>query len=401
MPIIVERNPASAELFSSATGSGTQRVEGLEDLRRYLADNASEYAVILGPGVDLEAAAALAETMRTTRPTMSVILIRRRVDTGVLAEALRSGMREVIEERDLSGLGQAVRRAAELWSALNNGATTPDGAAGTGQLFTVFSPKGGVGKTTLAVNLAVAMADQDHTVCLVDLDLAFGDIAITLQVYPSRTIADAVHIHDLDSDTLLSLLTPVQDHLSALVAPVQPDAKDAISAALVSKVLKLLKSQFDCVVVDTSPAFDEHVLQAFDESDVILLVTTLDVPTLKNLKLAAETLNLLNFPVERQRLVLNRSDDKVGLTADKVESTLNMKILRAIPGSPDVAHSTNAGNPIVRSHPRHEVSQTIRELARELLAPANAPGEVETPHADGRGRRAATTRRSLLRRNGR
>ncbi len=401
MPVIVERNPATADVFSSATGSGTQRVEGLEDLRRYLADNASEYAVILGPGVDLEAAAALAETMRTTRPATSVILVRRRVDTSVLAEALRSGMREVVEERDLSGLGQAVRRAADLWSALNNGAHTAGDGPGRGQLCTVFSPKGGVGKTTLAVNLAVAMADQGRNVCVVDLDLAFGDIAITLQVYPSRTIADAVHVHDLDSDTLMSLLTPVQDNLSALVAPVQPDAKDAVSAALISKILKMLKAQFDFVVVDTSPAFDEHVLQAFDESDVILLVTTLDVPTLKNVKLAAETLSLLNYPTERQHLVLNRADDKVGLTADKVESTLNMKILRAIPGSSEVAHSTNLGNPIVRSHPRHEVSQTIIELARELVTPIDTPGEAEGPQTEGRRRRANTARRSLLRRNGR
>ena len=396
MPTIVERNPANAELLTSATGSGTHVVVSLEDLKSHLAEDPNEYAIILGPGVDLEAAAAFAATLRVMRSATSVILIRRRVDTSVLAEALRSGMREVIEERDLTGLKDAVKRAAELWSALNetNGHIEPVAA---GKLFTVFSPKGGVGKTTLAINLAVAMANEGRQVCLVDLDLAFGDVAITLQMFPSRTIADATHLQDLDVETLQTLLTPHSENLFALVAPVQPDAKDTIPAALVGKMLRLLKSKFDCVVVDTAPAFDEHVLQAIDESDLLLLVTTLDVPTLKNVKMVTETLELLNFPASKRRLLLNRADDKVGLTADKVESTLNMKILKAIPGSPDVPSSTNAGEPILRSSPRHPVSQAVTALARELIRePESTADEAETKrHA------AVPARRGLLRRSGR
>lgn len=394
MPTIVERNPANADLFASATGSATNVVPSLEDLKQHLAENASEYAVVLGPAVDLEAAAAIAATLRVTRPAISVILIRRRVDTSVLAEALRSGMREVIEERDLPGLSQAVRRAADLWTALN-GTAISEQSTGNGQLFTVFSPKGGVGKTTLAVNLAIAMASGGRRVCLVDLDLSFGDVAITLQVYPSRTIADAVHLHDLDADTLETLLTPQEGNLSALVAPVQPDAKDTIPAALVGRVLRLLKTRFDCIVVDTAPAFDEHVLQALDESDMIVLVTTLDVPTLKNVKMATETLDLLNFGADKRRLVLNRADDRVGLTPDKVETTLDMAILRSIPSSPDVATSTNAGEPIVRKLPRHPVSQAISALALDLAGdPASSVrgvGPVNTQVT-------APSRRGLLRR---
>lgn len=396
MPTIVERNPANADLLASVTGPGTRVVSGLEDLRRQLADDAGEYAVVLGPTVDLEAAAAFTTTLRVTRPATSVILIRRRVDTAVLAEALRSGMREVIEERDLSGLGEAVRRAADLSAALN-GTTVDTQNAGTGKLFTVFSPKGGVGKTTLAINIALALANERREVCLVDLDLAFGDVAITLQMFPSRTIADAAHLQDLDVETLQTLLTPHSENLYALVAPVQPDAKDTIPAALVGRMLRLLKTRFDFVVVDTAPAFDEHVLQAFDESDVILLVTTLDVPTLKNVKMATETLDLLNFPASKRRLVLNRADDKVGLTADKVENTLNMPIQRSIPSSTDVPTSTNAGDPIVRSSPRHVVSQAITALARDLVADQESSGE----ESDGKRHPALPARRGLLRRSGR
>jgi pilus assembly protein CpaE len=396
VPTIVERNPADAAVFASATGSGSDVVATLEELKQHLTATPSEYAVVLGPAVDLEAAAAFADTLRLTRPGTSVILVRRRVDTSVLAEALRSGMREVIEERDLPGLAEAVRRAADLWAALN-GSPVADSLASTGKLFTVFSPKGGVGKTTLAVNLAVALANEDRRVCLVDLDLAFGDVAITLQMYPSRTIADAAQLRDLDVDTLQSLLTPLRNNMFALVAPVQPDAKEAIPAPVVGNILRMLKGAFDFVVVDTAPAFDEHVLQAFDESDTILLVTTLDVPTLKNVKMATETLDLLNFGPTQQRLILNRADEKVGLTADKVASTLNMKILAAIPTSPQVPACTNAGEPIMLSAPRHSVSLAISALAEEL---AGAPAPEAREQNETKRHVAGSGRRRLLRRTG-
>jgi pilus assembly protein CpaE len=398
MPLIVESNGSNADLFSSVTGSQTRVVINLEELKGTLSQSLDEYAVVLGPTVDLEAAAALADMLRVTRPAISVVLIRRRVDTSVLAEALRSGMREVVEERDLTGLGLAVTRAQQVWQALQgNTANTLD--EDRGKLLTVFSPKGGVGKTTLAVNLAVALAAKGSSrVCLVDLDLAFGDVAITLQLLPARTIADVVHLQSgLDFAALEPLLTPYREVLWALVAPVQPDAKDTIPASVVTRTLSLLKSNFDFVVVDTSPSFDEYVLAAFDETDEMLLVTTLDVPTLKNVKVAVETLDLLNFPKPKRHLVLNRADDKVGLSPEKVESTLGMTIAASIPTSSQVAHATNSGEPITSAQPKHVVSQAITTLARSL---STAEPEAGPTHAAA-PRRAAAPKRSLLRRNGR
>ena len=260
-----------------------------------------------------------------------------------------------------------------------------------------------MGKTTIAANLAVVLASRDVRVCLVDLDLGFGDVAITLQLFPARTIADAVTLEeDLDFGVLEPLLTPHRRGFSTLVAPVQPDAKDSIPATLISRILALLKANFDYVVVDTSPAFDEHVLQAFDETDELLLVTTLDVPTLKNVKIAAETLDLLNFPKPRRHLVLNRADDKVGLSPDKVETTLDMKIAQAIPTSPEVANATNAGEPIAASHPKHQVTQAMNRLADVVIGAAGAhrTGEaVATVDSSAKNRSAG--KRGLLRRQGR
>jgi len=391
MPIIVENSQTNADVFLSVTGAGSRVVANLDELKRSLSDSPDEYAIVLGPTVDLEAGAALADVLRVTRPTVSVILIRRRVDTSVLAEALRSGMREVVDERDLTGLGAAVGRAEQVWRALT-GASEAPAAGARGRMLTVFSPKGGVGKTTIAVNLAVALArDGSRRVCLVDLDLAFGDVAITLQLFPARTIADAVHLQSgLDFAVLEPLLTDYREVLSTLVAPVQPDAKDSIPAPLVGRILGLLKQNFDFVVVDTSPAFDEFVLQAFDETDEMLLVTTLDVPTLKNVKVAVETLDLLNFPKPKRHLVLNRADDKVGLTAEQVESTLGMRIAVSIPTSTQVAHATNSGEPISGAQPKHAVSQSITRFAGTLAGSSVAAG--------GGDDASTAPRRSLLRR---
>ncbi|MGH3471610.1 MAG: AAA family ATPase [Nocardioidaceae bacterium] len=401
MTVIVESDAASAEALHAAIGAGAALVPGIEHLRAHFEHHPGEYAVVLGPTVDIRAAVALADTLRVTLPTLGVILVRRRIDTTVLAEALRAGMREVVEERDLTGVNDAIARAYALHGALTAGSETPGEAAGSGILVTVFAAKGGVGKTTVATNLGAAIADNGkRSVCIVDLDLAFGDVSIVLQLFPVHTIADAVGMDSkLDPNVVESLLTDHSPGLKALAAPVQPDAKERISAGLIGKLLHILKERFDVVIVDTPPAFDEVVLQAFDESDLLLLIGTLDMPSLKSLKVSAETLSLLNHPKDRWRLVLNRADMKVGLTPAEVEKTLNMPITTHIPQSNDVPASINHGKPIVLENPKHPVSQSIRNLANEILLLAPVPinrtttshrtEEPEAPRRSGLLRRRA------------
>jgi pilus assembly protein CpaE len=401
MTVIVEVDQSAAEALQSAVGAGSAIVPALEYLHRYLEERPDEYAIIIGPSVDLSAAVALADTMRVTKPAVGVILVRRRVDTAVLAEALRAGMREVVEERDLKALNEAVARAYALHDALT-AATGDDSAQPTkrGTLITVFSAKGGVGKTTLATNLAATLADNGkRSVCIVDLDLALGDVSIVMQLFPIHTIADAVGMEgSLDPQAVEGLLTQHSPGLSVLVAPVQPDAKDRIKGELIGRILHILKERFDFIVVDTPPAFDDVVLQAFDESDLLLLVANLDVPTLKSLKITAETLTLLNHPKDRWRLVLNRADMKVGLTPHEVEKTLDMKITASIPQSNDVPTSINHGKPIALESPRHPVSQAIKRLALDCIADAPPlQGATGSDAAAGDGKRSGLLRRRAAR----
>ncbi len=382
MTVVVELDAASAEALQGAAGSGCVVVPSLDALRRHLEQRPKEYAAVLGPSVDLSAAVALADTLRVTRPTLGVILVRRRVDTAVLAEALRAGIRDVVEERDLTGLSEAVVHSYAVHTAMVAASDKPEGDdEEKGSLVTVFSAKGGVGKTTIATNLAASLAEGGkRKVCIVDLDLAFGDVSIVLQLFPVHTIADAISMRDkLDPAAVESLLTEHSAGLKALVAPVQPDAKDLIDGDLVGKVLRLLRESFDYVVVDTPPAFDEVVLQAFDESDLLVLVGTLDVTALKSLKITVETLGLLNHPKDQWKLVINRADMKVGLSPSDFETTLKLPIAASIPQSKDVTASINHGKLIVLESPRHPVSSAIRKLARDFTTDQPAEATTTTP----------------------
>jgi pilus assembly protein CpaE len=393
MTTIVEHDPTLVELFRSSIGAGVTVLQSLDQLRRHLETQPNEYAVVLGPSVDLTAAATLAESSRVRRPALSIILVRKRVDTTVLADSLRAGIREVVEDRDLTRLADAVRRAYSLWQALTDNAAD-ESVAPKGQIVTVFAAKGGVGKSTVATNLAAALVDEGKVrVCLVDLDLAFGDVAIMLQQFPTSTISDAVDLPQLDPTALEAMLTPHSDGLFTLAAPVRPDANDLISAKKIGQILEMLKTSFDVIVIDTSPSFDDFVLQAFDHTDLLVLIATLDIPALKNLKVACDTLDMLNMPRENWKLLLNRADAKVGLSPAEVEKTLGLPIATSIPSSREVPASINHGLLIVRSEPRHGVSSAIKDLARQCLDATGAAPSAGTAAAHHETKRAGLLRR--------
>lgn len=399
MPVAVDSETSAVTALLSGMPPGSQGVDSVDRMRAWLGQHPDEYAVVLGPHLDLDDCLKVCEDLRVTAPTVSVVLVREKLDTTVLGSAMKAGARDVVAEDDTDAVRGAVERARELWTALRG----PGGAQQRGRVVTVFSPKGGVGKTTMAVNLALALTERGaRRVCLVDLDLAFGDVAITMQLFPTHSIEHAIGSEDsLDAAQLDTLLTRHADSMMVLAAPAHPDVRERVSPMLVTKVLGTLRESFDFVVVDTAPSFDEQVLTALDETDECVIVATLDVPTLKNVKVALETLDMLDIARDHRHLLLNRADDAVGITGDKVEAILGMPVSVSVSSSVDVAAATNAGNPIVVGEPSHQSSQAVRALASEIAGvPLAEPGEATAaPTAEsseddaGRGRNRFRLRR--------
>lgn len=364
MPVLLESDQASAAANAALLPENADIVSTTDALEKRLQSRPDEYAVVVGPGATVRDAGAIADKLRETHPSAGVILIRREVDAQVYQDAMRLGIPAVVPEGDALALGEAVGRIRSTWEAIHG----PLGGTANGKVITVFSPKGGTGKTTVSVNLAACLArDPNIKVCIVDLDLAFGDVAITLQLIPEHTIEEAVGSESsLDYSLLQKLLTRYNDNISVLAAPTSPDTKERIKPELVGRTLATLRKHFEYVVVDTAPGFDDQVLQAFDATDELIVLATLDVPTVKNTKMAMETLDLLDIVKENRHLVLNRADDEVGLTPQNVESILRLQVEVAIPSDTAVAIATNHGRPLSISHPDHRVSREIAALAARV-----------------------------------
>lgn len=363
MPVILDPDSTTQERLVSLLPPGTQAVSDMDALLTHLEQALDDYAVVIGPHVDLDEALVLASELRLARPVVSPILVRTNFDAETLRQAIHSGVRDVVTVGDTPALTGAIERAYQLFTALRQ----PLEAQQTeGRVISVFSPKGGVGKTTTAVNLAMALRTENHaTVCIVDMDLAFGDVAITMQLFPTHSIEHAIGSEQtMDYSILRPLLTAHDTGVQVLAAPSLPDARDRITPALVSKILRTLRSEFDYIVIDTAPAFDEQTLTALDETDECVIIATLDVPTLKNVKVALETMDVLSIAVGHRHLVVNRADDAVGITSDKVSSILGMPVSLQSGSSMDVAAATNAGRPIQLAKPDHAFSKGMRRLTK-------------------------------------
>ncbi|GAA4806302.1 CpaE family protein [Nocardioides caeni] len=391
MPVLVEADSTAVSPLQAAMPTGSHAVASIDRMQAWLDQHADEYAAVLGPSVSMETALDTAETLRIRRPTVSVVLVREQADADVLTKAMHAGIRDVVvmNGSDDKSLTRAIERAHQLYQALRG----PGGARQLGRVVTVFSPKGGVGKTTSSVNLALALAERGaRKVCLVDLDLAFGDVAITMQLFPTHSIEQAVGAEDSVDLTMLEGLLTRDDSssLTVLAAPAHPDVRERITPLLISRILRSLRDGFDYVVVDTSPSFDDATLTALDETDECVIVATLDVPTLKNVKVALETMDMLSIARGHRHLLLNRADDAVGISVEKVESILGMPVTSQVATAVDIAAATNAGTPIVSHKPSHPASLAYTELASSVTGepvatPSTNAEEAATEQARSRG----------------
>jgi pilus assembly protein CpaE len=357
--------------------------DGVEKLREALASH--DEVELVGTSEHIaQAAGALAGghldvVLHATRGTMlpanelaaireltraPIILLASGAASDLLEEALDADVADVLLLPQLTeNVVFAIRKACHA------GRKTLAAAGGPqGRVVTVFSPKGGTGKTVISTNLASELAKgMGKRTLLLDLDLQFGDAAIMLGLEPEKTIFDLVVAPgELDTDKLAGYTAKHPTGLDILPAPLRPEDAELVTESKVGRLLEVARAAYELIVVDTSPFFHGPMLSTLDRTDELLLVTCLDIPTLKNVRLGLQTLELLSFPEQRVRVVLNRANERVGLKQKQVEEALETKIKHEVPFDRAVPLAVNRGAPVTVTDPGSDFARSIRSMAKAL-----------------------------------
>jgi Flp pilus assembly CpaE family ATPase len=240
----------------------------------------------------------------------------------------------------------------------------------TAKVVTVFSPKGGSGKTALATNLAVAAQQSGLRTLLMDLDLQFGDSALTLAVPPRATIADlAGSSGDIDVEKLKAFVcTDPRSSLTLLPAPKRPEEAQIVGQAELAAALNAARTSYSAVVVDTGPLFDAAMLAALDRTDRLLLVCNPEVTSLKNVRIGLETIERLGFPSERVSIVANRIGAPGAVTRTEIEEALERKIAFELPDDATVPEAINRATPAMISDPSSRFARAVSAVAKSVFA---------------------------------
>jgi pilus assembly protein CpaE len=329
--------------------------------------------------------------------TAPIVLVTSGNASGLLTAALEAGIHDVIMLPQLTdALVFSIRKTAQLATTRAVPLAPVRASAADGKVVTVFSPKGGVGKTVLACALAAQVARQEgRRVLLIDLDLQFGDAAIMLGIEPEKTVYDLVMTTgELDPEKLAGYVLPHPSGIDVVPAPVRPEDAELVSEERVGRLLDVAKEAYDLVVVDTPAFFQATTLATLDRTDQLLLVSSLDIPSIKNVKLALQTLNLLHYPRERVNLVLNQCGSRGDLKRSEVEKALDLKVAFTIPADKEVRGAVNRGLPVPLAAPRAAMTKMVGEIATALVTPAAAGDGARTK---ARGRRRGRNHTGLAR----
>ncbi len=365
---VVDSDQAARSRLAMQLGQGATPFASINELASRL--GTIPVVIVLGPSFAASAELAAAEQILASRRDVGAVLVTAELSTEMFQRALRSGVKDVLQAPvETSQLTEAVSRVAAglmrpAESVPEFDSVETDGELG--QVITVFSTKGGAGKSVVATNLAIVLARRSNRpVVIVDADLQFGDVAVMLKLSPRYTVVDAVGMLDkLDLPLLRSLLiehTP--SGVLVLAGPLEPAFADQIGASEMVRIVEMLQTFCSYVIVDTPSYFNDVVLGMIEASNDLVLVAGLDIPNIKNVKIGLQTMRLLNTPMEKIRLVLNRANSKVKLDVSEVERTLGIHAECLIPSDVAIPQSVNQGEAVVLSSPKSGVARAMNQLA--------------------------------------
>jgi len=364
--------------------AGAAQFESIDDLVQHLRPGRPVVAVF-GPSLAVPYGFQQVQRLNATYPQLGTVFAVDEVSAEVLQGALRAGARDTVAVGDGFALDQAVGRVGALLAGITAPAVpaVSERRAAPGRLVVVFSTKGGVGKSTIAINVAVTLARKSpERVALVDADLNFGDVAVLLGIPPQHTVADAAAALQLgDAELLRGLLARHESGCLVLPAPTEPMLGATLPADELVGVCSALQAMCGYVIVDTATQFDDAVLALVEAADDVLLVGSMDIPSVKNLKIGMQALDLAGIAGPKLRLVLNRANTQVKLDVREIEQVLGMRAEFPVPSDIAVPIAVNAGVAVVDQNPKAAVSRAIDHLSSQLMVISAAD------EADGKRKR--------------
>jgi Flp pilus assembly CpaE family ATPase len=416
---VISRSPALSRAIEASLGPEYQVVtsSNVTDVIDEVRELGPFDVLVAGPLFDSNAGMLRLAQLRNEGTLPVTVLALGPKPKASLSEIVRTGAVELVEyttsKRQLSN---ALERAFDIahHSSTAEGSVMPvmsqTQSQATvferprlGEVFTVASSSGGCGKTFYATNLACYLSAQTgKRVCLVDLDLQFGEVSTALHMRPRLTIADILALEEsLDEEDLDQHIEEyLEQHelgFSVLAAPFSPTEADLITPKDVSKVLEALRKRFDYLVVDTPAQLSEVVLAAFDQSTKVLCMVTLDLPSIRNIRVFLSTLDKLRINGDAVSVVLNKVEDDVGIKIGDVQEILDNRIVSILPYSREVSRSINKGTPTLVSAADSEIGQKLAAGMRDLVGPQGAvkgdPSEEE-PKSPRRQRRLRRNKRA-------
>jgi pilus assembly protein CpaE len=359
------------------------------------------------PGMD---GITATEKLAADVPTTAVIMMSVQGEADYLRRSMLAGAREFLvkpfssdeltasirqvwtREKD-----KASRYAPVVAGSNTGGGGSSDGGGDLANVVAVFSPKGGVGRTTIAVNLAVAAAQTGTRVGLIDASFQFGDVGVLLNLNPrNKSIADLAG--ELqgggEAESLDTFMISHSSGIRVLLAPPSPEQAELIGPGPIKKVIERARQDFDLIVVDCPSSFNDSTLAVLDEADLILTLLTLEITSVKNMRLFLEVCEQLGYGPEKIRLVLNRADSTLGIRVADVEHSIGRKVDHTIVSDGrSVVYALNRGVPFFLSNREAQVSQDIARLASAVTGPSPVAVAARPPEKAAKG---AAARKSIF-----
>ncbi len=329
------------------------------------------------------------EAIRSKQPSVQIVILSVQSDQNYMRRAMLAGARDFLTKPPMGDeLISAIRRAGVIAQserskstpvqaapALGNNVMPHGFAMPKGKIVTVYSPKGGTGCTTIAVNLALTLHNDDTRVALVDGNLQFGDVAVFINEQGKNTIVDLTpRADELDPEIVEEvMLKHAASGLHILAAPNKPENAERVTSTQFSAVLEYLRQMYAYVVVDTASLLTDVTLSAIDVSDLLVLITTQDIPSIKNCRLFLDLSQTLGMERERVLFIMNRYDKRINITPERVAENLKQEVTSVIPlDEATVMKAVNRGVPFVLESKNQPASRGIFSLAEQVRARISA-----------------------------